>query len=238
MWFRRDLRLADNPALDAALRSGRPVLPVFVWPSEGEWAPGPAARWWLRRSLAALDADLRARGSRLVVLEGPAPVGVDRTRPIDAGGGDRVGWCTRAAGGRGGRSGAGGVPRGRSDGRGGRRRPALPARARAYARGRSLPCVHAVLACLPRPARTRDCPKALRRRSSPGRTCGPRAWTSRRGRRMGRGPTPAIEWRPTGNRERRARRRAWPPSSTEGWEATPWSGIAPTTTAPRVSRLT
>ena len=35
LWFRRDLRLADNPALDAALRSERPVLPVFVWPSRG-----------------------------------------------------------------------------------------------------------------------------------------------------------------------------------------------------------
>lgn len=73
LWFRRDLRLADNPALDTALRSERPILPVFVWPStSGEWAPGPATRWWLRRSPAALDADLRARGSRLVTVEGPA----------------------------------------------------------------------------------------------------------------------------------------------------------------------
>ena len=78
LWFRRDLRLADNPALDAALGSERPILPIFVWPSEGEWAPGRAARWWLRRSLAALDGDLRSRGSRLVVLEGPAHSGFIR----------------------------------------------------------------------------------------------------------------------------------------------------------------
>jgi len=49
------------------------VLPVFVCPSpEAEWAPGAGARWWLRRSLAALDADLQARGSRLLGLDGPA----------------------------------------------------------------------------------------------------------------------------------------------------------------------
>ena len=72
LWFRRDLRLADNPALDVALRSGRPVVPVFVWPPASEWAPGQASRWWLRRSLGSLDAGLRERGSRLVACEGPA----------------------------------------------------------------------------------------------------------------------------------------------------------------------
>lgn len=30
LWFRLDLRLADNPALQAALRRGGPILPVFV----------------------------------------------------------------------------------------------------------------------------------------------------------------------------------------------------------------
>lgn len=31
VWFRRDLRTADNPALDHASSLGRPVLPVFIW---------------------------------------------------------------------------------------------------------------------------------------------------------------------------------------------------------------
>ena len=72
LWFRRDLRLADNPALRAAVESGAPVVPVFVWSpqDEGPWAPGAARRAYLARSLAALDADLRARQSRLVVLQG------------------------------------------------------------------------------------------------------------------------------------------------------------------------
>ena len=73
-WFRRDLRLADNPALIAACEDAEAVLPVYVWSPEDEheWAPGGAGRWWLHGSLAALDASLRARGSRLLLRAGPA----------------------------------------------------------------------------------------------------------------------------------------------------------------------
>ena len=61
VWFRQDLRLADNPALLAAAGRGGPVIPVLVWApeEEGGWEPGGASRWWLHRSLASLDADLR-----------------------------------------------------------------------------------------------------------------------------------------------------------------------------------
>jgi deoxyribodipyrimidine photo-lyase len=71
VWFRRDLRLQDHPALLAAVRRGA-VLPLYVWDEvgEGRWRPGGASRAWLDRSLAALDAALRARGSRLVVAAG------------------------------------------------------------------------------------------------------------------------------------------------------------------------
>jgi deoxyribodipyrimidine photo-lyase len=67
VWFRLDLRIADNPALTAALESGFPVVPVFIYaPSEeGLWRPGGASRWWLHHSLARLDEDLMERGSRL-----------------------------------------------------------------------------------------------------------------------------------------------------------------------------
>ncbi len=72
VWFRQDLRLADNPALDAAVRRGEPVIPVYVWAplDEGDWPPGAASRWWLHQSLRALDASLRERGSRLVLAAG------------------------------------------------------------------------------------------------------------------------------------------------------------------------
>ena len=72
LWFRRDLRLADHAALQAAVSTGRPVVPLFVLDDEtsGAWKPGSATRWWLHHSLAALDADLRGRGSRLVLRRG------------------------------------------------------------------------------------------------------------------------------------------------------------------------
>ena len=74
VWFRLDLRLKDNPALVAAGGCGGPIVPVFIWSPEeyGAWPPGAASRWWLHQSLAALDANLRALGSRLVLRRGPA----------------------------------------------------------------------------------------------------------------------------------------------------------------------
>ncbi|NJM35131.1 MAG: deoxyribodipyrimidine photo-lyase, partial [Rhodomicrobium sp.] len=74
VWFRRSLRLADHPALDAAAASGSPVIPVFVLDDEtaGPWRPGGASRWWLAGSLKALDADLKTLKSRLVLRSGDA----------------------------------------------------------------------------------------------------------------------------------------------------------------------
>jgi deoxyribodipyrimidine photo-lyase len=68
LWFRQDLRLADNPALHAAMARGA-VIPVFLWTpqEEGEWPPGAASRWWLHHSLRALAADIAARGGTLLV---------------------------------------------------------------------------------------------------------------------------------------------------------------------------
>ena len=74
VWLRNDLRLADNPAVVAAIHRGGPIIPLFVWAPEEEspWAPGAAARWWLHQSLLQLDADLRERGSRLIIRRGPS----------------------------------------------------------------------------------------------------------------------------------------------------------------------
>src|SRR5690348_841085 len=74
LWFRRDLRLADNPALMAALRSHDEVVPVYVHSPDEEspWQPGAASLWWLHHSLVALDADLRRRGGALHIRRGPA----------------------------------------------------------------------------------------------------------------------------------------------------------------------
>lgn len=74
IWFRHDLRLADHPALAAALATGGRVLPVFVLDDDaaGAHRHGGAARWWLKRSLAALGASLAARGAPLLLARGRA----------------------------------------------------------------------------------------------------------------------------------------------------------------------
>ncbi|HEX7874788.1 MAG TPA: deoxyribodipyrimidine photo-lyase [Sphingobium sp.] len=71
LWFRRDLRLADQAALVAAAGEG-PVIPVYVLDDETSRhrAMGGASRWWLHHSLAALDAALRDKGSRLILRRG------------------------------------------------------------------------------------------------------------------------------------------------------------------------
>ncbi|URD90488.1 cryptochrome 2 [Musa troglodytarum] len=69
VWFRRDLRIEDNPALATAAKDGR-VLPVFVWcPSEeGQFFPGRVSRWWLKQSLEHLDQSLRSLGAPFVFI--------------------------------------------------------------------------------------------------------------------------------------------------------------------------
>ncbi len=71
VWLRRDLRLADQAALLAAASEG-PVIPVYVLDDETpkHCLMGAASRWWLHHSLAALDADLRKLGSRLILRRG------------------------------------------------------------------------------------------------------------------------------------------------------------------------
>ena len=74
VWFRRDLRLADNPALRHALERHERVLPVYIHAPDEEapWAPGGAARWWLHHSLEALSAALARAGAPLLLRQGPS----------------------------------------------------------------------------------------------------------------------------------------------------------------------
>ena len=71
MWFRQDLRLADNQAFRAAAKAasarGGELLCVYVWSEDEEgdddasWGPGEASRVWLHLALDALDRDISAR---------------------------------------------------------------------------------------------------------------------------------------------------------------------------------
>jgi deoxyribodipyrimidine photo-lyase len=81
IWFRNDLRLDDQAAVRAAAEAG-PVVALYVLdddrpaPDEAPdgWrqgrAMGAAQRWWLHHSLAALEAELRARGGALMLRRG------------------------------------------------------------------------------------------------------------------------------------------------------------------------
>jgi len=72
VWFRQDLRVADNPALAAAAQTGRPTIALYILDDESPsaWRMGGAARWWLHGSLAALNARLAKLGIGLVLRRG------------------------------------------------------------------------------------------------------------------------------------------------------------------------
>ena len=74
VWLRDDLRIADNPALHAAVEKGDPVVVLYLHDdaSPGLRPIGAAARWWLHHSLVALDASLRDVGARLTLRRGAA----------------------------------------------------------------------------------------------------------------------------------------------------------------------
>jgi deoxyribodipyrimidine photo-lyase len=71
-WFRRDLRLHDNAALFAALQSGEPVLPIFIFDQNIlEELPKDDARvTFIHRQLQQLHNQLRSVGSGLAVFHG------------------------------------------------------------------------------------------------------------------------------------------------------------------------
>jgi len=73
-WLRRDLRLSDQPALQAALEHARQsqaaLVPAFILDARLLAASGPQRLAFLFGGLQALDDDLRARGSRLIVRQG------------------------------------------------------------------------------------------------------------------------------------------------------------------------
>ena len=74
VWFRQDLRIADNPALIAAAERKAAVIAVYVLDDEapGHWKLGGASRWWLHHSLTSLGAALKQLGIPLVLRRGSA----------------------------------------------------------------------------------------------------------------------------------------------------------------------
>lgn len=95
--FREDLRLADNPALNAAFKSGRPVICIFIYDetSDGDWTLGGARKWWLHHSLKSLASNIENLGGQLILLKGKQEDLIPEI--LDEVGADQVYWTRRYA---------------------------------------------------------------------------------------------------------------------------------------------
>lgn len=72
VWFSRDLRVADNPALCAALATGQPVIGLYVLEEGAPLSPGGAQKWFIHHALAALGGSLKKLGVPLILRRGDA----------------------------------------------------------------------------------------------------------------------------------------------------------------------
>ncbi|MCE2716757.1 MAG: cryptochrome/photolyase family protein [Pseudomonadota bacterium] len=72
VWFRNDLRLTDHLALDAALKTGNPILPIFIYDSIHSRSFGEASKWWLHHSLSSLKRTLNLLKADLIFQQGNA----------------------------------------------------------------------------------------------------------------------------------------------------------------------
>jgi deoxyribodipyrimidine photo-lyase len=71
LWFRRDLRLNDNPALQVLVDNGHTPVAVYIHDEpDPQWPLGAASAWWLHHSLQSLRTSLLRRGSDLLVVSG------------------------------------------------------------------------------------------------------------------------------------------------------------------------
>jgi deoxyribodipyrimidine photo-lyase len=80
LWFRRDLRLADNLSVDFVAEGAAPVIPLFILDEREPycWDTGGASRWWLHHSLLSLDRSLQELGGGLTLRRGDTVEELDR----------------------------------------------------------------------------------------------------------------------------------------------------------------
>ncbi len=93
VWFRRDLRLADNPALMAGIESDRPLILLFIHETDSNRPMGGAKKVWLHHSLASLSKSIQDSGGKLIIREGPSSAVLDDI--IDQTGADHIFWNRR-----------------------------------------------------------------------------------------------------------------------------------------------
>ena len=71
LWFRRDFRLCDHPALCAALKRGQSVIPIFIYDDIAQNL-GAAPAWRLEQAIDHFAKTLNGLGSRLILRKGAA----------------------------------------------------------------------------------------------------------------------------------------------------------------------
>ncbi len=92
IWFRRDLRLRANPALDFAIKNAKKLTFIYIYAPEEEkpWEMGGASKWWLHHSLSALAKDIKSRGGHLNIFSSNSLDTINETiKNVDA---DLVVW--------------------------------------------------------------------------------------------------------------------------------------------------
>ncbi len=93
VWFRRDLRLHDNPAIHRAVESGKPVIALYIYETDLSRKTGGASDWWLYHSLSSLKADLSKAGLDLHIRKGKAQDEINTL--LNASGADHIVWNRR-----------------------------------------------------------------------------------------------------------------------------------------------
>ncbi len=93
VWFRRDLRLNDNPALHRAVKSGKPVIALYIYETDLSRKAGGATDWWLYHSLASLAGNLKNVGLTLHLRKGIAAHELDAL--VSATRADHIVWNRR-----------------------------------------------------------------------------------------------------------------------------------------------
>lgn len=68
--FRNDLRLYDNLALEAAIRTGKYVLPIYIYDQACSRPMRAASKWWLHHSLEALKKSFKAYDADVILRKG------------------------------------------------------------------------------------------------------------------------------------------------------------------------
>ena len=96
IWLRRDLRLADNPALHAGVQSGKPLIILYIDELNKGRALGGASNVWRHHSLTALSKSICERSGQLILRRGVASEILDEI--IAQSGADEIHWNRRYEG--------------------------------------------------------------------------------------------------------------------------------------------